>query len=70
MIKNPQLNALVVFNHQPDATLFRIKTIAGYRIGVIDISLEDSVPNQAMQWVDRSMLLMPSIGQLRHGGVL
>jgi hypothetical protein len=65
MMRAPKIHSLVVFNHTLEATLFRIVKMDGYRIGVIDTTIEDSHPNQAIQWVDRSMLLGPSIGQLK-----
>ncbi len=64
MKKAPQVNSLVVFNHSLDAAVFRVKQVEGFHVGVIDRSLEDSCPNQAIQWVDKSSLLSPSVGQL------
>jgi len=60
----PKINSLVVFNHEPDAAVFRVKEVRGTMIGVVDRSLEDWIPNQAVQWIDRSLAHPLSIGQL------
>lgn len=61
---------LVVFNHSLDAALFRIAEIDGYRVGVTDRSMEDMNGGKgykaAVQWVDKSSMLSPSVGQLKQ----
>jgi hypothetical protein len=64
MKKSPAINSLVVFNHQPDAAVFRVKEVKGTMIGVVDRSLEDSTPNQAIHWIDCSFARPLSLGQL------
>jgi len=61
----PKINSLVVFNHELDAAVFRVKEVQGTMIGVVDRSLEDWMPNQALQWVDRSLAHNLSIGQIK-----
>jgi ASC-1-like (ASCH) protein len=55
---------LVVFNHTLDAAFFRVVHIDGFMVGVKDRSMED-MANAAIQMVDKSMILRPSIGQLK-----
>lgn len=65
MKKLPAINSLVVFNHLPDAAVFRVvETKAPFRVGVIDRSLESMDVTPAVQWVDVSMILMPTLRQL------
>ena len=63
-----EVGQLVVFNHSQEAALFRVKAVLdknGYHhVEVVDRALED-MPNIATQWVDKSSILLPSIGQLR-----
>lgn len=56
---------LVVFNHLPDAEVFRVRQIAGRNLGVVDRALED-MPNIAIQWIDSGCARRPSVGQLKQ----
>jgi hypothetical protein len=58
---------LVVFNHLLDAAFFRVAQIDGLRVGVTDRSMEDGNKklSAAVQWVDKSLIRQPSIGQLK-----
>lgn len=58
----PEIGALVVVSHEPGATMYRIKAIEGFRVGVIDAALK--VRNQAPSWHDVSIFMSPSIGQI------
>jgi hypothetical protein len=65
-MRKPSVGDLVVFNHTLHAAFFRIAQIEGFRVGVTDRSMEgikDCKP--AVQWVDKSSMLMPSVGQLK-----
>lgn len=64
MKKVPAVGQLVVMNHSADATMFRVKDHGKFQVGVIDATIEDSRPNQAVQWVDTSLVLAPTVGQL------
>jgi hypothetical protein len=58
------LQTLVVFNHSLDAAMFRVVAIDPnnrLRVTVVDASLA----NPAGQVVDKGMILMPSVGQLK-----
>lgn len=58
-----ELNTLVVFNHSLEAAMFRAVDVKDrYRIGVVDAHHEGN----AIQWVDKSSILVPSIGQLKQ----
>jgi hypothetical protein len=53
---------LVVVSHLPDATIYRVKAIKGFNVGVIDAGL--AIENQAVSWHDRSIFLPLTVGQL------
>lgn len=57
------VGALVVVNHELDATIYRIKAIKGFGVGVIDAELD--VTNQATQWHDRSLCMGLSVCQIK-----
>lgn len=60
----PEVGQLVVVSHALDATLYRVKAIEGFRIGVIDAGL--AVTGQATQWHDVTLFKQPSIGQIKQ----
>ena len=63
-MKDLRIYDLVVLNHSLDAAIFRVKELQGkHTAGVIDADIEDSHPNQAIQWVDISTLMRPTRGQ-------
>lgn len=65
MKKMPKVFDLVVVNHEPDATLYRVKELGGKRsVGLIDATIEDKHPNQRIQWTDLSLIDSPTVGQL------
>lgn len=55
---------LVVMNHLEDATMFRVKELDGFKVGLINAEIEDKHPNQAIQYTDKSLCMMPSMYQL------
>ncbi len=66
-MKDLKLNDLVVMNHEPGATLFRVKKITGNSVALIDSTLEEQYPNQRFQWQDITVLLRPNKAQLDRG---
>lgn len=64
MKNTPKINELVVMRHAADATMYRVKEVEGLRVGLIDAEIEDEHPKQSVGWVDRSVLLYPTNGQL------
>lgn len=62
--KKIEINSLVVFNHTEGATMFRVKEISGFNIGVIDATIEDEFPNQKIQYIDMSCAKTPNRRQL------
>lgn len=65
MKKAPEVGQLVVMNHEPGATIYRVKASDPMRqIGLIDATIEDKHPNQRVQWVDISLVETPTVGQL------
>lgn len=53
----PAIGSLVVVNNLPDATRYRVvKTDGKFGVGLIDSTIEQQVPNQAIQWIDVSYL--------------
>lgn len=65
--KFPAVGDLVVMRHSPEATMFRVKEVneEAKQVGLIDAEIEDKFPNQAIQWMPRSLPLFPSVGQLK-----
>jgi hypothetical protein len=60
----PCVNDLAVMHYcATDVTMYRVKEVEGRRVGVIDATIEDKRPNQAMQWVDSTMLFPPNNAQ-------
>lgn len=57
------VNDLVVLNYQPDATVYRIKAIEGFRVMLVDRAFEGQ--GHAWTYMDISLLKRLSIGQLR-----
>jgi len=56
---------LVVVNNLEDATLWRIVDKQGsFGIGLIDATIEKTVPNQQVQWIDIGSLKKPNTMQL------
>jgi hypothetical protein len=60
----PQVGELVVFNHNPDATLFRVKAMEGLTLTVVDRDIEDNFPNE--QYMDISLAMAPTVAQLKQ----
>ena len=56
----PKIGELVVVNDLPDATLYRVKDLDGkFNVGLIDSTIEKTVPNQATQWIDVGVVKYP-----------
>ena len=56
----PKVGELVVVNDLPDATLYRVvETDGKFGVGLIDSTIEDKVPNQAVQWIDVGVIKYP-----------
>jgi len=65
MKKAPEVAQLVVMNHEPGATMYRVTARnAAWQVGLIDATIEDKQPNQRVQWVDISLVEPPTVGQL------
>ena len=64
MKKMPAVFDLVVMNHEVDATIYRVKELGQREVGLIDATIEDKRPKQAVQWVDMSLVQQPTVGQL------
>jgi hypothetical protein len=62
------VNQLVVVSHDPNATLYRVKAVQGFSVGVIDAEL--AMPNQAVQWYDKSLFKGLTVGQMKRAGDL
>jgi hypothetical protein len=58
----------VACNGLPDATVYRVTEVNGRMVGITDASC--SHPNQAIQWIDRSMVQRATIAQLQHAGLI
>lgn len=56
-----RVHDLVVVSHKPDAAIYRVVEIDGFRIGVIDAELNIK---QATQWNDVSIFTRPSNAQV------
>lgn len=67
MKKLPEIGSVVVANDTQDAVFWRVVDHFG-KIGVyvIDVSIEDKVPNQAVQYLDVDQVWYPSIKQFKH----
>lgn len=67
MKKLPEIGSVVVANVTQDAVFWRVVDHFG-KIGVyvIDVSIEDKVPNQAVQYLDVDQVWYPSIKQFKH----
>ena len=56
----PKIGELVVVNDLPDATLYRVVDLNGkFSVGLIDSTIEKTVPNQATQWIDVGVVKYP-----------
>jgi hypothetical protein len=72
----PTVGALVVVSHETDATIYRVKVVDGFRVGVIDAELGESFElngetvAQAIQWQDVSIFKGLTVGQLKRAGSL
>lgn len=66
MKKMPEVNQLVVMNHELDATVYRVVDECRnyYQVGLIDATIEDTHHNQSVHWVDISLVEPPTVGQL------
>lgn len=61
----PRVYDLVVLSQDSNATLYRVRELGESKlVGVIDTSIEDSRPNQRIQWLDVSTLMTPTNAQL------
>jgi len=66
MNKLPDVAQLVVVNHLPDATMFRVVAHQGASgVGLIDATRERPGRTQATQWIDKCYLEWPSPQQRR-----
>ena len=53
----PAVGTLVVVNNLPDATYYKVVATDGkFNVGLIDSTIEKQVPNQAVQWIDVSLI--------------
>jgi hypothetical protein len=60
MKKLPRMHSLVVMNHKPDATLFRVVEIREqFIVGLIDATIEDTYTFQRVHLMDKSLLKEP-----------
>lgn len=59
----PQVGQLIVVSHALDATMYRVKAIEGFNVGVVDTGIEDI---GATQWHDIGIFMSPSIGQIKQ----
>lgn len=67
MKKLPEIGSVVVANVTQDAVFWRVVDHIGkVGVGVIDVSIEDKVTNQSMQYLDRDQIYYPSIKQFKH----
>jgi len=63
----PKVGEIVVVNNLSDATMWRVVELQGrFGVGLIDSGIEDRVPKQKVQWMDKSYLLYPTKQQLRY----
>ena len=63
-----KINDLVTLNKTHDAILWRVCEINGHGVGLIDTTIEHTLPNQQIQWVDKCYLHKPTKAQLNHKG--
>ena len=68
LMKNlPKIGELVVVNDLPDATMWRVVELQGkFGVGLIDSGIENKVPNQTVQWMDRCYVSYPNKKQQRY----
>ena len=64
MKKMPRVYDLVVMNHELGATLYRVVEIGRQDVGLIDATIEDAQPKQRVQWMDKSLLMLPTRAQI------
>jgi len=64
MKKTPKKYDTVCMNGNSDATVFRVVDVDGRRIGLIDAT--NKLPNQAVRWMDRSLMEPATVGQLKN----
>lgn len=66
-MKDVTVGQIVVVNNLPDATLYRVVDTDGkFGVGLIDSTIEKTVPNQRVQWIDISCLEKPTKIQLEQ----
>lgn len=70
MKKTPKKYDTVCMNGNPDATVFRVVEVDGFNVGLIDATIEDKHPNQAVQWMDRGLMEPATRAQLQNAGLL
>jgi hypothetical protein len=63
----PKIGELVVVNDLSDATMWRVVELQGkFGVGLIDSGIEDRVPKQKVQWMDKCYLSYPTKKQQRY----
>lgn len=61
----PVIGSIVVVNNLPDATFYRVvETDGKFGVGLIDSTIENQVPNQAVQWIDVGAVKYPTTSQM------
>lgn len=60
----PKENELIVFNHESDAALFRVRKVEGRTLTIVDRAIEHLNPHE--QFVDVSLAMPPSVIQLKQ----
>jgi len=61
----PVVGSIVVVNDLPDATFYRVvETDGKFGVGLIDTTIEKTVPNQAVQWIDVGVVKYPTTSQM------
>lgn len=65
-MKKVEAGQLVVVSHELDATVYRVMEVKRAVVWLIDATIEDTHPNQTEQTFDISLLLPPSVGQLKQ----
>jgi len=63
----PKVGEIVVVNDLSDATMWRVVELQGkFGVGLIDSGIENCVPEQKVQWMDKSYLSYPTKKQQRY----
>jgi hypothetical protein len=65
MKRLPVVGSIVVVNDLPDATYYRVvETDGKFGVGLIDTTIEKTVPNQTVQWIDVGLIKFPTTSQM------